>query len=319
MDLENWLSFIYRVPEDKNIEPSFRLLRKDENIIVERVTFRSLYESPYEVNNFVYVDLFTPIKEEASVFLLFVHGLGLSRRKKRLYALLPERIARFGVASAFLSLPYHLERTPPGKTSSQWFSDFNDVETAAFYHQAVVDIIASVSALSRGRIPFIAGVSLGAMISVIALAVSERLKGGFLILGGGNYERIIWKSLTRFMVKETGCNRKICHRIYKRFPDYLEMVKKAGSWRKVLPPKICFLFEPLTFAPFAGKKEVVMINALFDMVIPRASAIELWNALGRPEIHWLPSTHGGAVFWGGKISRIILKKLKKADRFQTFD
>lgn len=311
MRAEDWKSFIYDLPKDFN-PSSFIMdfLRENEILSVKRISFKSPFRSPFKVNNTVYVELFEPHLKSVDAFLLFVHGFGLTKRKKALYSFLPERLARLGLRSAFITLPYHLERTPPGKSSSAWFRDFNDVETAAFFHQAVLDIRSAVRLLKCDDTPFIAGISLGAMISVIALAVEEGLKGGFLILGGGNLERIVWRSLFRLFANEEGCGRRECHRLYRRYPDYLREVESKGSWRDVDLPKICFLFDPLTFAPFVRGKKVVMINSLFDAIIPLASALELWKALGKPEIHWLPSTHGLTVLWGRKIARIIFDKIK---------
>lgn len=311
MRAEDWRSFIYELPNDFSPLPHIELQGEEDGLIIERLSFESPYESPYPINNRVYVDLFTPKADSFKIFLLFIHGLGITKRKKLLYSLLPKRLARLGIKSAFLTLPYHLERTPPGKSSALWFRDFNDVETAAFFHQAVLDARATLRLIGRGCSSYIAGISLGAMIAVITLAVEKGLKGGFLILGGGNLERVVWKSLVRLFMTEEGCGRVICHKLYKIYPGYLEEVKRRGSWRDVELPKICFLFDPLTFAPFVKDKRIVMINSLFDMVIPLKSAIELWKALGEPEIHWLPSTHGLTVFFGNKISKIIFDKIKE--------
>lgn len=313
MRAEDWRSFIYELPDGFTPSPHMELRVEEDGLIVERLSFDSPYESPYAVNNKVYVDLFTPKDDGFKAFLLFIHGLGITKRKKLLYSLLPKRLARLGIKSAFLALPYHLERTPPGKSSALWFRDFNDVQTAAFFHQAVLDARATLKLLACGARSYVAGISLGAMIAIITLAVEESLKGGFLILGGGNLERIVWKGSVRLFMTEEGCGRGICHRLYKIYPEYLEEVKRRGSWRDVELPKICFLFDPLTFAPFVKDKKITMINSLFDTVIPLKSAIELWRALGEPEIHWLPSTHGLTVFFGNKISKIIFDKIRREE------
>ncbi|MCS7232798.1 MAG: hypothetical protein NZ900_01655 [Synergistetes bacterium] len=309
MRAEDWRSFIYELPEGLNLSISSDV-REEKDLLIDRLSYDSPYKSPYEVNNRVYVDVFIPKEKRFNSFLLFIHGLGISKRKKLLYSLLPKKLAHLGVKSAFLTLPYHLERTPPGKSSAIWFRDFNDVETAAFFHQAVLDARVALRLLGKEGFSFVAGVSLGAMIAIITLAVENSLRGGFLILGGGNLERIVWKGLVRLFMTEEGCGRGICHRLYREYPSYLERIKRAGSWKEVELPKICFLFDPLTFAPFVKNKKIVMINSLFDMVIPWASALELWEALGEPEIHWLPSTHGLTVFFGNKISKLIFDKIK---------
>ncbi|MBC7330817.1 MAG: alpha/beta hydrolase [Synergistetes bacterium] len=309
MRAEDWKSFIYELPKNFDLAISSDV-REEGDVFVRRLSFESLYKSPYDVNNRVYVDVFIPKERKLSSLLLFVHGLGITKRRKVLYSLLPRKLARLGVRSAFLTLPYHLERTPAGKPSALWFRDFNDVETAAFFHQSVLDARVALRILNDGSSPFIAGISLGAMIAAITLAMEESLVGGFLILGGANLERIVWRSLVRLFMNEEGCSRGECHRHYRIYPRYLREVERRGSFREVELPKICFLFDPLTFAPLLRRKKVVMINSLFDMVIPPKSALELWEGLGRPEIHWLPSTHGLTVFFGNRISNIIFDKIK---------
>jgi len=290
---------------------------EEKGLLVKRISFESPYKSPYEVNNRVYLDVFIPKERKLNSLILFLHGLGLTKRRKLLYTLLPKRLALLGIKSAFLTLPYHLERTPPGKPSAYWFRDFNDVETAAFFHQAVLDARVALRVLSDGSLSFIAGISLGAMISIIALAVESDFKGGFLILGGGNLERIVWRSLVRFFMNEEGCSRKECHKHYRVYPMYLKEVEGKGSFRDVELPKICFLFDPITFAPLVRGKKLVMINSLFDMVIPLKSALELWERAGRPEIHWLPSTHGLTVLFGNRIAKLIFDKIKRWEVSQS--
>jgi hypothetical protein len=54
---------------------------------------------------------------------------------------------------------------------------------------------------------------------------------------------------------------------------------------------ICFYFDTISFAPLIDPDRVLMINALFDIIIPRESTIKLHKALGEPLIKWLPAGH----------------------------
>jgi len=49
--------------------------------------------------------------------------------------------------------------------------------------------------------------------------------------------------------------------------------------------------EPLSFAGRNRPRRVLMINGYYDVVIPRSSALNLWEALGKPPIIWTNSGH----------------------------
>ncbi len=280
----------------------------------EVLVFDSPFSTQYDVNNRVHLEVFTPLDVVEHTTVIFIHGLGITPRRKRLYVLLPQKLAAMGYRSVFFTLPFHLERKPAGKSAMQWFSDLDDVGTLHFYHQAVVDLKATLNILSDTEDFSLVGISLGSMITAVALGVEDRFKRGVLILGGGNYERILWHSLTKYVIREGYCNSKMCHHFYSRFPEYLQNIKEAESWRVVECPKMCFLFEPLTFAPFIKGKEIMMINAIFDLIIPRKATLQLWDELGRPEIHWLLAGHGTSLFWGTRIARLIKRFLDKTSR-----
>ena len=302
---------LYYLPEGYIPEHEVEIVGDSGSIKHERVSFLSPFVSKYNVNNRVYLEVFTPANLLKHTTVVFIHGLGLTPKRKKLYIMLPKRLAAMGYKSIFFTLPFHLERTPAGKSSIQWFSDLDDVGTLHFYHQAVVDLKATLNLFSELKDFSLVGVSLGSMITMIALGVEERFRRGVLILGGGNYERILWHSLTKYVIREGYCNSRMCHHFYSKYPKYLQDIKELGSWRMVSCPKMCFLFEPLTFAPFVKEKKIMMINAIFDLVIPRKATIQLWEELQRPEIHWLPAGHGTTLFWGGKIARLIKDFLDK--------
>lgn len=44
-------------------------------------------------------------------------------------------------------------------------------------------------------------------------------------------------------------------------------------------------------------KRLLMINELYDEVMPVKYIIELWAVLGRPNIKWYPCAHVSMAFW----------------------
>ena len=59
----------------------------------------------------------------------------------------------------------------------------------------------------------------------------------------------------------------------------------------VVPAKECFLFDPLTFAPYLCGRPTLIINAEHDDSVPKDSALEFWQACGQPRTVWLPADH----------------------------
>ncbi len=53
-------------------------------------------------------------------------------------------------------------------------------------------------------------------------------------------------------------------------------------------------FDPLTYAEGLRGKRVLMISGRVDEIIPPEAAVSLWNAAGRPDIHWLDCGHYSA-------------------------
>jgi hypothetical protein len=67
----------------------------------------------------------------------------------------------------------------------------------------------------------------------------------------------------------------------------------------------CFLFDPVSFAHKIEPSKVLMINSRLDHYFSRKSASMLWNALGKPEIHWLNKMHRSSVLSNKKVLSII--------------
>lgn len=56
------------------------------------------------------------------------------------------------------------------------------------------------------------------------------------------------------------------------------------------------MLDPLTFAFKAKRKSSMMINARFDLDIPKTATLRLWRALEQPKITWLPTGHYTSIF-----------------------
>lgn len=125
----------------------------------------------------------------------------------------------------------------------------------------------------------IMGLSLGGIMVPIVTAVDRRPCSMAIILGGGDMGKIMWNSFAT-----------------KTFKKSLEEegIVSEGELEKRL-----WIIDPLTFADGCKGKPILMVNAYFDTAIPRASTDQLWEALGKPQIVWIPSGHFTSLFTMG--------------------
>jgi poly(3-hydroxybutyrate) depolymerase len=114
-------------------------------------------------------------------------------------------LSKRGIAGAVMTLPFHMERLPRGQKRGGAFVDKDlDVVAKAFEQSAsdvrtVTDWLSAREGVDETRIG-IAGISLGAIITHLAMGQDARLTAGVAILGGGNLPDIYTSSFTdRFL------------------------------------------------------------------------------------------------------------------------
>src|SRR5262249_60790273 len=64
--------------------------------------------------------------------------------------------------------------------------------------------------------------------------------------------------------------------------------------------------NPTRYAGRARPQRMLMVNARYDVRVPRRFTEELWRALGEPPIRWLPAGHITAfLFWKTMVGEIL--------------
>jgi hypothetical protein len=162
------------------------------------------------------------------------------------------------------------------------------------------------------------------MISVIAMANDNRINKGVFLLGGGNWEEIHWKGISKFALKgnciyedekyKNMTRKQACREIYSCFPKFLEKFKEK-EYKKIkidseglsdfdlkeVTTKMCFLCDPLAFAHKINPRNVLMINSKYDFFFNKKSTTALRKELGRPEICWLNNFHTTGIMADKKV------------------
>jgi dienelactone hydrolase len=277
---------MYSTPRKVN----FSLEKKDSYSLL---TFKSPMPSGNNVVDEAKALFFQPKTIDYNKALIFVHGTGQKNFEHLKYY--PKFFSNNGYATLMPVLPYHFDRTPPGKKSGTAFIKGTDVELANRFDQAVTDILTCIDFLeNKGFTEInIMGFSFGGMISTIAMAIDKRIKKGIFVVTGGNYEYITWKSVATKILRisyeeNKECNPQECALKHQIFDT---AAKNFRSLNDLKDMPVCFTYDPSIFAHLIPPRKTIFFKAAFDPFIPSASSDDLWRRLGMPKRYVLPSGH----------------------------
>jgi len=185
--------------------------------------------------------------------------------------LVASSLARRGVASLIIQLPYYGDRRPPGKIdlSDAQLSDVTDA-----IRQAVRDIrrgAAWLRARPENRSVGIVGVSLGSFFAQAAAGADGGFDRCAFVLGGAALSDALYSGSK----EGRGARRLLSEHGWTE-----EQVRAA------LHP-----LEPLAVAQGVPREGVLMINCKADEVVPTESTARYWEAVGKPEIVWYDGGH----------------------------
>lgn len=273
--------------------------------VEEKIILDSNYRSDFKENNELPLYIYGNGKKGT---VLFIHGTGDKNLKYLKW--FPKELANYGYTGALMILPYHFERTPPGYKSGQLFLDPHTDILRGRFENAIVDALTCIDYLSdhRNGPIYIMGYSFGGFISTITAAIDRRIEKVSLVVTGGNFYHITWKSFVTGVLRvkyeeDGGCDVTRCKEYHglawKKYIDGL----KNGKVPFDSAPISCLEYDPVTYAGFV-KQPVIMFGAIFDIFIPRASTKSLKKKLSDSKMHWLPSGHLGSILF----KKYILKK-----------
>lgn len=273
-------------PAEADVPARFRLaeatfpyemeeLRPAGRYSVWALRFPSPVETPDPENNTVHAEYFRP---EPEAFpgrrpgVVVLHILGADFALSRYMA---ARLADRGVAALFVKLPYYGERRPAGAR----FLSADLQRSVSAMRQGVCDVrrasawLADQPEVDPERLG-VTGISLGGIVSSLAASVDPNIREACLLLAGGGLADVLWEM--------------------PEAARYRALWIAAGRTREDLAA-LTRPYDPVTYAPGLVGKRVLMLNANVDEVIPPRAALALWEAAGRPPIHWFDCGHYSAV------------------------
>lgn len=247
---------------------------------VSLVTFPSPVKTPHESNNTVHCEYFRPAKPGKYPACVVLHILGGDFPLARLFA---NNLAKNGVAALFLKMPYYGERRP-AKGEVRMISA-NPEQTVSGMTQAVKDIRYAAAWLAAqdevdAKQLGVFGISLGGITASLATAAEPRFTKCCPVLAGGDLAQVLRSAKERHL-EEARRQWAAKGRSLDELDDYMKQV------------------DPCTYGSCLTGRNVLMLNARNDEVIPRACTESLWQAFGCPPIHWYDAGHYTAILYIG--------------------
>lgn len=264
--------------EKKSFPYKLELVEKTSSYEHFSFSYPSVVETDYPENT-VYLDFYEPRGENtypAVVFLSHLAGGAPQIEGAFLRDLASNGIAALLVQTSFQK-NYRFSRTWLKKELEQKGTD----ELIQLLRQLVIearrgiDWLEGLPKIEKDRIG-VMGISLGGVVVPVVAGVDDRVKSMAIILGGGDISEIIWRSQTTKLYKKRLMEEGIT-----------SVWDLERRW---------WMLDPLTFAFKSKAKSSLMINARFDLDIPRSSTLKLWRALEQPKISWLPTGHYTSIF-----------------------
>lgn len=262
----------------------------DSNEFTEEyeVTFASAVETGAPNNDTVRVTVIVPADRRNPIpGVLVLHYWGaVDLRVERSLAI---EMAKRGIGSAIMTLPYHISRTPPGYRSGELAIQPDPALLRTVMLQSVLDARRTLDwmvewgTFDPQRIG-IEGTSLGAIVASLVFAVEPRFTCGSFVLGGIDLAHILWNS-TKVVEAREPLRRK-------GFTE--ERIREA------LAP-----VEPGNFLHPDEARPTLVIGARNDTVVPFQDTQKLAAALGSPFTIWLDTGHYG----GALVERRILRSV----------
>jgi len=284
------------LPERYRLESctcDYKLERKHElpccGITIDRVTFPSPVESPYKENNTVHCEYYHPTKPGRYPGMIV---LDITAGDQSLSRMIATHLAQNDICALFVQMAYYGPRRPPGTKLRLLSTDIP--HSMAAVRQTILDIrVASAWLAGRPEIDpkrlGILGTSLGSFMATLAAETEPRIDRVVLLLGGGGLVDAFYDHP----------QAKPYRQIYELFGGKKEEVKK------LIAP-----VDPITMADRLRGRNVLMVCASRDEIVPPSSSKALWKAMGEPKIIWYDTTHYGAALFIPKLLPVVVEHIK---------
>lgn len=253
-------------------------------------TFLSAVSTDIPANNQVKLRVYLPpdpLGKVPVVVLLHYWGAPDTKVEDEIAGLL----ARRGIASVAMPLPYHLGRSPIGRRSGELAivpdpEALNQTMTQAVMDvQRTVDFIESRPEFDKDKIG-LGGTSLGAIVGATAFAVEPRISTATFLLGGADLAGLVYSSSKVTLVRNA--------------------LERKGVSESVLR-QVLASSEATTYLDPKDTRPTLLVTARFDNVVPPRSSDALYRRLGNCERIMLDTGHFGGFLIQAKLAQTVAR------------
>jgi dienelactone hydrolase len=254
-----------------------------------QLKFPSPVKSPYEENNTVYAEYFRPKGKGPFPAVVLLDILDGSQTVSRGIA---NVLAQNGIAGLIIYMPYYGPRRPLDSKIRMISPDvtrsMEAIRQSVLDNRCAVAWLASRPEIDTKRLG-IHGTSLGSFVGAVTAAAEPRIQRVSLLLGGGGLVEAYSED--------------------PRAKPFFMALSILGGTKEMVQKAIAPV-DPITYAEQLKKKNLLMIAASRDDVVPPSAAKALWEATGKQKIVWFNATHVGAVVHLFDATEHIIKHFK---------
>jgi len=273
-------------------QPDFnlRLIKQNQHWRCYQVEFTVIATGYFPGGKIARGEYYEPTKTDKAPLAILIHGWG--DHSVIPLKLMVDGLVCQGTACFVLYLPFHTGRLSKELvfklshlTPDEWFAGYQIAVTNV---RCIIDWAGQNSKTDLNSITVL-GLSLGAFVGSMTMGIDPRIKAGIFIVNGGNTGKIMQtNSVARFGKKYRVPEAEYLQN-QKNYFEYLCEVAEKG-FDNVPPAQRTYLIDPLTYASMLKGRPVLMINALWDEIIPRQASLEFQRAC-ECEMVTYPTTH----------------------------
>lgn len=267
----------YRLDDHRfEFEMKLRQSLPVSGIEIHEVRFPSPLKSKHPENDLVHAEYYRPIGPGPFPCVVVLDILAGNQILPRLIG---KHLATQGVGALFVQMAYYGPRRPAGERVRFLSSDV--YHTARCIRQTILDLRRAAAWMeSRPEIDSqrlgVMGVSLGSFLAALSAEMEPRYGRVVVLLGGGDFVDGYWD--------------------HPQAAPYLRVYEKLGGTKKLLQGLIAPI-DPITHAGRLKDRDLLIIAARHDEVVPPRMAENLWNASGRQQLLWLEAGHYTAALY----------------------
>ncbi len=254
---------------DYTLSPRFEL--KTIGVEVFDLTFPSPVKSGIPENDTVHAEYFRPKGKgpfPAVIVLDILDGAALVSRTQAVW------LSQHGVAALCVYMAHYGPRKSLKNKARLLSTDIP--HTIEAIRQTVLDCrcatawLAARPEVDANRLGLI-GTSLGSLVGTNVAAGEPRLRNVCLLLPGGGLVDAFYD-----------------HPLAAPYRPVVNVLGGKETMKRIIAP-----VDPITYGPLLKQRNLLMIAASRDDIIPPSAATALWAASGKPQIIWYDTTHVG--------------------------